>query len=122
LRDAGLQADQIDVIKAHGTATPNNDQAEAHAMRQVFTTRLPPFTSLKPYLGHTLGACGMAEMSLLLATIKQGYIAKTPGFASADPQLQVEPLREHHAFHSGTIMLNYFGFGGNNSSLILSNR
>lgn len=122
LRDANMSARDIDVIKAHGTATPNNDLAEALAMRQVFAGRAPPFTSLKPYLGHTLGACGMAELSVLLATIRQGFIPKTPGFATADPQLRAQPLREHHEFERGVIMLNHFGFGGNDTTLILSNR
>ncbi|MCG6969826.1 MAG: hypothetical protein LJE85_08680 [Gammaproteobacteria bacterium] len=122
LHSAGLKAGDIDAIKAHGTGTENNDAAEAHAMQQVFTQHLPPFTSLKPYLGHTLGACGVVEMSVLLATIQQGFIPKTPTFAALDPQLGIEPLRDHGEFRQGNIMLNYFGFGGNNTSLILSNR
>jgi 3-oxoacyl-[acyl-carrier-protein] synthase-1 len=122
LNQANLAPSDIDVIKAHGTGTENNDAAESRAMQQVFADQLPPFTSLKPYLGHTLGACGMAEMGVLLASVQQGFIPKTPTFEDADPELGVEPLREHHEFRQGTLMLNYFGFGGNNTSLILSNR
>lgn len=122
LRHADVRPGEVDVIKAHGTGTENNDSAEGHAMRQVFAAKLPPFTSLKPYVGHTLGACGVAELSLLLATTKQGFIPNTPAFVSPDPQLKLQPMREHLEFQTGTIMLNYFGFGGNNSSLLLCNR
>lgn len=122
LNQANMVCGEIDAIKAHGTGTENNDAAEGRAMQQVFSEGLPPFTSLKPYLGHTLGACGVVEMSVLLASIQQGFIPKTPTFEDADPGLGIEPLREHHEFRLGTLMLNYFGFGGNNTSLILSNR
>lgn len=121
LNNASLPTEQIDVIKAHGTSTENNDAAEGMAMKKLFADRVPMFTSLKPYLGHTLGACGLAEMIVLLASIKQGFIPCTPTFANPDPELGISPLREQAEFENGTIMLNYFGFGGNNSSLILCN-
>jgi len=91
-------------------------------MQQVFADNLPPFTSLKPYLGHTLGACGVVEMIVLLAAIQQGFVPKTPTFTTPDAELNITPLQDIREFHSGIIMLNYFGFGGNNTSVLLGNR
>ncbi|WP_455209767.1 beta-ketoacyl synthase N-terminal-like domain-containing protein [Kaarinaea lacus] len=122
LRNANISADEVDIIKAHGTSTANNDSAEGQAMQKVFTNHIPPFTSLKPYLGHTLGACGVAEMIVLLASIQQGFIPKTPTFATPDPEFNIRPLQGAHEFHDGVILLNYFGFGGNNTSVLISNR
>ncbi len=122
LHSANVSASDVDVIKAHGTSTANNDLAEGQAMQQVFSGNLPPFTSFKPYLGHTLGACGVVEMTVLLATTQQGFIPKTPGFSMADPELQISPLQQSLEFANGIIMLNYFGFGGNNTSVLLGNR
>ena len=126
LHAGNLNPNQIDAIKAHGTSTQNNDSAEGLAMKEVFADSvsiegIPPFTSLKPYLGHTLGACGVVEMILMLVAINQGFIPRTPTFETIDPQLGIEPLREHSSFTQGALMLNYFGFGGNNSTLILAN-
>lgn len=122
LNTAQLKANQIDVIKTHGTGTQNNDHAEAQAMITTYHSQIPHFTSLKPYLGHTLGACGVVEMIVLLATIKQGFIPKTPNFTKVDPEFGYSPLVSHLEFNEGTLMLNHFGFGGNNSTFIISNR
>ena len=91
-------------------------------MRLIFGSELPPFTSLKPYIGHTLGACGVMEAIVLLACAKEGFVPRTPGFATPDEICGIQPLTQTMAFSGGNIMLNYFGFGGNNSSLIMSNR
>src|SRR5690606_1362243 len=57
LADAALEGDGIAAIKCHGTATLSGDAAEANGMLRTFG-QLPPCTSLKPFIGHTLGACG----------------------------------------------------------------
>ncbi len=122
LADAGLDRRAVTLIKAHGTGTDNNDQAEGAAMRALYADApLPPFTSLKPYLGHTLGACGVVELITLLACIRSGFVPGVPTFASMDADIMLAPLREHLAFGDGILMLNYFGFGGNNSSILLGN-
>jgi len=121
LDDATLGSGDIGFVKAHGTSTPANDSAEAQGMHQVFGSKLPPFTSLKPYIGHTLGACGALETIILLACLKGNFIPTTPGFTSPDLSCDCQPLRSPQSFSSGNIMLNHFGFGGNNASLIISN-
>jgi len=121
LTRASLYIDDIPVIKAHGTSTVSNDTAEGQAMSMLFNDKVPPFTSLKPYLGHTMGACGAVELICLLACLGDGFIPKTPGFSQQDETLQISPLTQALPFTRGNIMLNFFGFGGNNSTFILSN-
>lgn len=114
LRSAGVDAGQIALVKLHGTATGANDRAESNGVRRLFGDALPPLCVLKPWLGHTLGACGLSE-TLLLAN----NLACLPGLDYADEALlplSAEPL----AIAADNLLLaNFFGFGGNNASLVL---
>jgi 3-oxoacyl-(acyl-carrier-protein) synthase len=121
LRNAGISSTEIVAAKAHGTASPLNDDGEAAGMRRAFGT-LPPFFVLKPHIGHTLGACGAIETGLLAGSIKHGLIPASGGFEQAAEQLGVTPMTEPMNARPGHYMLNFFGFGGNNSSLILTYR
>jgi 3-oxoacyl-(acyl-carrier-protein) synthase len=118
MQDSGVTAKDIKAIKAHGTATPMNDIAEAAGMNAVFQP-LPPFFCLKPYVGHTLGACGAVELALMAATLGVGELPASAGFERPDPVLQAQPITASTNAPPGYYMLNYFGFGGNNCSLIL---
>lgn len=120
LQRAGLTAQDIVAIKTHGTASLSNDEAEAAGMRQVFT-QMPPLTALKPYLGHTLGACGLNELLLFCAAAEHGFLIATPGIGIGDEKLGVTLNQQPRDLPRGHFMLNYFGFGGNNTSLIVSN-
>jgi 3-oxoacyl-[acyl-carrier-protein] synthase II len=120
LRDAGVSAGDIKVIKAHGTGSSDNDTAEAAAMRTLFGDALPPFTGLKRYLGHTLGACGVVEIAALLGCLRAGFVPPTLGCTQPDPALHVTPLAQSMASSRGPVMFNFFGFGGNYASLIIN--
>ena len=120
LRRAGVQAADIAAIKTHGTASLLNDEAEAAGMRRVFA-RMPPLTALKPHLGHTLGACGLNELLLFCAAAERGFLIATPGVGVGDEKLGVSLIQQPLELPRGHFMLNYFGFGGNNTSLIVSN-
>src|SRR3546814_11069990 len=74
LADAGVHAGEITAIKAHGTATRANDLAEGLGLTLVFGDAPPPFPSLKPVLGHTLGACGAPEKAEFIACLHPGFI------------------------------------------------
>jgi len=69
-----------------------------------------------------VGACGVNELILFTESIKAGFIPSTPGFREADTDLKVTPLTENMDVGKGIFMLNYFGFGGNCTTLILSNK
>ena len=87
-------------------------------MKKVFKTR-PDFFSLKPYIGHTLGSCGASELLLVMECVDAGFLPSTPNFKDLDPSLEWAPLAEKKVCSSGYFMMNYFGFGGNNTSLII---
>jgi 3-oxoacyl-(acyl-carrier-protein) synthase len=119
---AGIGPEEICAVKAHATGTENNDKTECAAMKLVFGDRIPPVTCVKPFIGHTVGACGVSELILLTESIKAGFIPATPGFREMDETLNLSPLTENRPAGEGIFMLNYFGFGGNCTTLILSNR
>jgi len=87
-------------------------------MRQVFS-ELPPFFGLKSHVGHTLGACGAIETVLVAGALQAGALPPSAGFGEFDERLGVRPLSESMAVVDGHYMLNFFGFGGNNASVIL---
>jgi 3-oxoacyl-[acyl-carrier-protein] synthase II len=119
LADAGLSPDAIGYVNAHGTATEHGDIAETTATRAVFG-RPVAISSLKSYMGHTLGACGVLESWMTLGMQKEGWVAPTLNLANVDPrcadldyvQGEARPLRTE------IVMSNNFAFGGINTSLI----
>jgi 3-oxoacyl-[acyl-carrier-protein] synthase-1 len=118
LAQAGVDRRAIRGIKAHGTASPMNDTSEAAGIRRVFDD-LPPICALKPYIGHTLGACGVTELVLMSAALRAGFFPATTGFEAADPALMINPARESSVALPGFYLLNYFGFGGHNTALLV---
>jgi 3-oxoacyl-(acyl-carrier-protein) synthase len=122
LRQAGISPGDICAVKAHATGTENNDRTECAAMRVTFGCEMPPVTCVKPFIGHTVGACGVNELILFTESIKTGFVPSTPGFREVDDELNMTPLTENMEVNEGIFMLNYFGFGGNCTTLILSNK
>ena len=112
-----LDAKDITALKAHGTGSDSNDLAEINAISKVFDNSLI-FTALKPYVGHTIGASGILEISLFMGAIERGFIPKTLS-CSESILSEYKPLNEHKKCDSGIFMCNYFGFGGNNISLLI---
>jgi len=120
LADAGLAPEAVDAVKAHATGSDLNDRTECAGMRAVFGDRMPPVTAVKPYVGHTVGASGAVELLLITEALRRGFLPATPGFEREDPELGIRPLTEPLPLTKATIMLNFFGFGGNCTSLIVS--
>lgn len=119
LANANLKKEDVKLIKAHGTGSLDNDTAEAAAMRSLFGRQIPPFTGIKRYIGHTLGACGAMELAAFLGCLRAGFVPPTAGFTQPDTALGVTPLTESQAAPNGPVMLNFFGFGGNYASLLI---
>jgi len=119
LQDAGLDAAAIGYVNAHGTATDHGDIAEAQATHDVLGERVP-ISSLKSYMGHTLGACGALEAWLSIEMMRAGWFAPTLNLEQADPRCA--PLDhitgDGRALQTDIVMSNNFAFGGINTSLI----
>jgi 3-oxoacyl-(acyl-carrier-protein) synthase len=121
LTAANLTPQDIVAVKAHATGSYHNDLTEACAIRRIFGSNPPPVTGLKPYVGHTVGASGVTEMVLFTEAISRGFIPATPGFQFLDEELALAPITENRSSARGPYMLNYFGFGGNCTTLIVAN-
>jgi 3-oxoacyl-[acyl-carrier-protein] synthase-1 len=118
LESAGLAPEQIDYINLHGTGTRANDAAEDTAVRSVFGTRTP-CSSTKGYTGHTLGAAGITEAIIAALSVEHGFIPGTVNTQQVDPALQSAVVLQTRSNPLTLAMSNSFGFGGNNTSLIL---
>ena len=121
LEDAELNPEDIGFISAHGTATDRGDIAESRATYEIFGNRVP-ISSLKSYMGHTLGACGALESWLAIEMMNQGWFAPTINLDNIDPQCA--PLDYIQGAGRDLdveyVMNNNFAFGGINTSLIFS--
>ena len=123
LADAGVTAEQIDYINAHGTGTPENDKMEYLGISTVFGERAKqiPVSSNKSMVGHTLSAAGAVEAVFSLLTLEHQRIPPTINYEVPDPAIpfDVVPNAARDA-RVTTVMSNSFGFGGQNASLILA--
>jgi 3-oxoacyl-[acyl-carrier-protein] synthase II len=123
LRKAGLEPTDIDHINAHATSTPEGDKAELQGIRTVFgdhAERLS-ITANKSMLGHTLGAAGAIEAIVSVLTIRESCVPPTVNLTDPDDAaegLDLTPLRAASRAVR-TVMSNSFGFGGQNTALIL---
>ena len=119
LKDAKLEAAEIELIKLQAAGSPGTDLAEANALRSVFGQHMPPLISLKPAFGHTLGASGLAELAALLACLDADKIPATSGFSKVDPEIALFPMVDRSTAHIERALLNLIGFGGGLASLIV---
>jgi 3-oxoacyl-[acyl-carrier-protein] synthase I len=120
LQNAGIDSGDINALKVHGTASLLNDEAEAAGIRRIFNP-VPTLCALKPYIGHTFGACGLNELILFYRALQAGFLVATPGICAQDSDLGVRLNQHCSSAQPGHYMLNYFGFGGSNTSLVISN-
>ena len=119
LRDAGLQASDIGYINAHGTGTQQGDIAESQATLAVFGDKTP-ISSLKSYMGHTLGACGALEAWISIEMMREGWFAPTINLERVDGECAALDYitGAGRALQCEYVMSNNFAFGGINTSLI----
>jgi len=122
LQDAGIDADEVQHINAHGTATPQNDTAESRGFRRVFGDRVEriPVTSIKSMIGHCLGAAGAVEAAVLALTVARGAIPPTINHGETDAECAVDVVANQA--RDGTIrcaISTSLGFGGNDSAIVM---
>lgn len=119
LKMAGIGPEAIQYINAHGTGTPDNDASESAAFRRVFGDKLPDMSSTKAYTGHTTSAAGSVETVICLLAMTNNFIPASLGFSRPIPEGYI-PTAGRTDVRLDYVMCNSFGFGGNDSSLILS--
>ncbi|MBQ3635417.1 MAG: beta-ketoacyl-[Bacteroidales bacterium] len=120
LRMAGLRPEDIDYVNAHGTGTPNNDASESEALKRVFGGRMPMVSSTKGLTGHTTSASGSIEATICLIALQGHFVPGNYGWKTP-MESGITPVGENRTGQAMRhIMCNSFGFGGNDSSLIIS--
>ena len=120
LREAGLSPAEIGYINAHGTATLKGDKAEAAAIHTVFGTDIPPVSSTKGATGHMMGAGGVTELIACIKALETGLLPPNLGFTAPDEACPLPLVTEiGRRAKLKAAMSNAFGFGGQNSSLIV---
>jgi 3-oxoacyl-[acyl-carrier-protein] synthase II len=120
LRDAGRNPEEIQHVNAHATGTSHGDEIEAAVTHRIYGPKVP-VTSLKGYVGHTMGACGAIEAIASLLMMREGFMASTLNLENPDPTL---PPLNHVMGESWDQRFclgvnNNFAFGGVNTSLVL---
>ncbi|QDU39727.1 3-oxoacyl-[acyl-carrier-protein] synthase 2 [Maioricimonas rarisocia] len=123
VKDARLNAEDVDYVNAHGTSTAVNDRVETMAVRQALGDHAPetPVSSTKSMMGHLIAAAGSAEAIICLLSINRGVVPPTINYETPDPDCNLDYVpnaaREHQVRNA---LSNSFGFGGQNVSLVFS--
>ncbi|MBW2216940.1 MAG: beta-ketoacyl-[acyl-carrier-protein] synthase family protein [Deltaproteobacteria bacterium] len=118
LQEAAMSPGDIDVVSAHGTGTPLNDEMEAGLLGRVFEKQAFFVIAIKSWIGHIAAACGALELAVVLACLKHNYL---PEVRNLDEPChgEINFVRQGTASSAETVLLENFGFGGQNSALII---
>lgn len=121
LADADLDAADVGYVNAHGTGTPQNDRAEALALRRVFGDGGVLVSSTKSLVGHTMAAAGSVEAAASILALQHGLLPPTANLEQVDPEVPFDCLPGVARPAEVTAALsNSFGFGGQNVSLVFA--
>jgi 3-oxoacyl-[acyl-carrier-protein] synthase-1 len=119
MTQAGVGAEEIDFISAHGTATRYNDEMEAKAFHLAHLEDVP-VNSFKGYYGHTLGAAGILESILTIHSMKEKILLPTLGFSDSGTEKPVNIIKELKPATLKTCLKTASGFGGCNAAIVVS--
>ena len=119
LEMAHLQPEDIDYVNAHGTGTPNNDLSESAALKRVFAEKMPLVSSTKAFTGHTTSASGSIETVICMLAMQHHFVPANLRWEHQIPD-GITPTTGVKDVTLKHVVCNAFGFGGNDSSLILS--
>lgn len=122
--DAGLDIQDIDYINAHGTSTLANDSGETKAIKTVFGDNAYkiPISSTKSMTGHLIGAAGAVELITCILAMENKIIPPTINLENADPECDLDYVpNKARKKEINAAMSNSFGFGGNNSTIVIKN-
>ena len=120
LRDAKIEAEEVDYINAHATATPQGDAAESHALKSVFGKRSPLVSSTKSQTGHALSGAGALEAAICSLAIREGFTPISMNIRELDPVCEgLRIVTKPVDFAPRTVLSNSLAFGGANVALAL---
>jgi 3-oxoacyl-[acyl-carrier-protein] synthase II len=122
IREAEIDPKAVDYINAHGTGTTLNDKAETETAKMIFGQRAYsiPMTSIKPQIGHTLGASGALGLIASCLSLRDNLIPATINYTEPDPECDLDYVpNTPRSATLNIVMSNAFGFGGNNGVLLL---
>ncbi|MCQ2343935.1 MAG: beta-ketoacyl-[acyl-carrier-protein] synthase family protein [Paludibacteraceae bacterium] len=119
LRMAGVETENIDYINAHGTSTLDNDRSESVAIKRVFGEKPPMVSSTKGFTGHTTSASGAIETVISLVAMRNGFVPGNMNWGKSEEEM-IEPVAHTMTRSVERVMCNSFGFGGNDSSVIIT--
>jgi 3-oxoacyl-[acyl-carrier-protein] synthase-1 len=120
LKDANINAKEIDYINAHATSTLGGDKIEAQAIHQLFEDHNTPVSSTKSMTGHECWMAGASEIVYSLLMMQNDFIAPNINFENPDEDSQkLNIIAQTKQTQLNTILSNSFGFGGTNSTLII---
>ena len=125
MRDAGIRAEDIDYINAHGTSTPLNDTAETNALKRALGEHVYaiPVSSTKSMTGHLLGGGSAIEAVFSIMAIRENFIPPTIHLDTPDPSCDLNYVPNVGTTHPvRRVMSNAFGFGGHNAVLVFGER
>ena len=117
-----MNADEVDHVNCHGTATPQNDSAEARGLHVVFGERARrlPVNSIKSMIGHCLGTAGAIEAAVLALTVKRGVIPPTIHHDRTDAECEVDVVaNEARELPVRCAVSTSLAFGGNDAALVM---
>jgi 3-oxoacyl-[acyl-carrier-protein] synthase II len=121
--DAGIAADEIDYINAHGTSTPLGDASETRVLKLALgedTARKTPVSSTKGATGHCLGAAGGVEAIFSILAVDRGVLPPTINYEEPDPECDLDYIpNEAREADVRTAVSNSFGFGGHNATIVV---
>jgi 3-oxoacyl-[acyl-carrier-protein] synthase II len=122
LRRAGVAAERVGYVNAHGTGTPLNDPAESRAILGALGTRGAevPVSSIKGAVGHLMSASGAIELAACLLALERGILPGTAHHRERDPDCPIEVIGERpRPARVEVVLSNSFGFGGQNVTVAL---
>jgi len=119
LQTAHLKPSDIQYVNAHGTGTPNNDQSESVSLHRVFGDKMPWVSSTKSFTGHTTSASGSIETVISILALQHHFV---PGNLGWKNQMEngITPTLGESNVQLENVLCNSFGFGGNDTSLVIS--
>jgi len=120
LKDAGINAADIDYVNAHGTATAYFDVTETKAIKQV-VGKNTPISSIKAATGHTMGAAGAIEAIATVMALQHSILPPTLNYVTEDPECDLDYITEgaRNIEKANTAISISSGIGGNNSAVVL---